>query len=49
MKYRNTKTGIEIETACAVTGDNWEPMVSPQKEPQPEKEKKTVKKGGRKK
>ena len=31
MKYRNTKTGIEIETACAVTGDNWEPMVSPKR------------------
>ena len=37
MKYRNTKTGAVVETACNVTGKNWEPIKpakpAPKKEP----------------
>ena len=56
MKYVNKNTGIEINTICAVSGDMWEPVVTPATEqepekpdPAPEKPKKTTKKGGKKK
>ena len=56
MKYVNKITGIEINTACAVSGDMWEPVETPAAEPEPEKPdpapektKNTTKKGGKKK
>lgn len=26
MKYRNTRTGCEIDTACVISGGSWEPV-----------------------
>ena len=32
MKYKNTKTGVIIETSTKVSGDNWEPFTDKESE-----------------
>lgn len=52
MKYRNTKTGIEMNFASPISGENWEPVETPAQAPEAEKpkpKKKAVKKDGGKK
>lgn len=29
MKYRNTRTGFEIDAACEISGGDWEPIEAP--------------------
>lgn len=29
MRYRNIKTGVIIESACQISGGNWEPVKVP--------------------
>lgn len=43
MKYRNTKTGVIIEIACAIGGD-WEEIPTPAKPAPQAEEEKPVKK-----
>ena len=51
MKYRNTKTGIEMNFASPISGENWEPVETPAQAPEvkPKSKKKAVKKDGGKK
>ena len=48
MVYRNTETGAEINTACAVSGKNWEAVTPPPSKPAGNKTpaKKQVRKNG---
>ena len=35
MKYRNKVTGITIDVACTLSGDQWEPVGKAKPEPKP--------------
>lgn len=41
MKYKNTKTGVVIETTSVIFGGDWVPVEEPKKTPK--KRKKAVK------
>lgn len=46
MKYRNTKTGAEIEAACPISGGDWVAAAEaePEEKPVPKPAKKATKK-----
>jgi hypothetical protein len=50
MEYRNKVTGIILDFASPISGENWEPVTAPAPEPEKQAEepkKKAVKKNGR--
>lgn len=49
MLYKNKVTGVVIDFASPITGDNWEPVRAPEKAVEKPKAEKAVKKNGGKK
>ncbi|MBQ7146017.1 MAG: hypothetical protein IJR95_04535 [Lachnospiraceae bacterium] len=49
MLYKNKVTGVVIDFASPITGENWEPVKAPEKPVEKHKEEKAVKKNGGKK
>lgn len=50
MEYKNKVTGIILDFASPISGENWEPVETPAPEPEKQAEepkKRTVKKNGR--
>ena len=49
MEYRNRKPGVVIQTACEITGENWEAVTPPAPPAAPAAPKKTTMKSKKKK